>query len=112
VINGQTATNKRQPIIDEFQGRLPNKTLDWIAVHIDIASTAIDLTAANDVVFAETTWVPKDVQQAAMRCMGINQSKRVLARIMSLKGSIDEAISETIVRKSRTISKIETRFTN
>jgi SWI/SNF-related matrix-associated actin-dependent regulator of chromatin subfamily A-like protein 1 len=112
VINGQTATNKRQPIIDEFQDRVPNKTLDWIAVHIDIASTAIDLTAANDVVFAETTWVPKDVQQAAMRCMGINQSKPVLARIMSLKGSIDEAISETIVRKSRTISKIETRFTN
>jgi SWI/SNF-related matrix-associated actin-dependent regulator of chromatin subfamily A-like protein 1 len=112
VINGQTATNKRQPIIDEFQGRVADKVLDWLAVHIDIASTAIDLTAANDVVFAETTWVPKDVQQAAMRCMGVNQTKPVLARIMSLKGSIDEAISDTIVRKYRTISKIETHFTN
>ena len=89
---------------------MPGKVLDWVAVHIDIASTAIDLTAANDVVFAETTWVPKDVLQASMRCMGVNQSKPVLARIMSLKGSIDEAISETIVRKHRTISKIETRF--
>lgn len=111
VINGQTPTKNRQPIIDEFQGRVPNKALDWIAVHIDIASTAIDLTAANDVIFAETTWVPKDVLQAAMRCMGVNQSKAVLARIMSLKGSLDEAINDTIVRKYRMISKIETRFT-
>lgn len=110
VINGQTPTKNRQPIIDAFMGRVPNQNLDWIAVHIDIASTAIDLTAANDVIFAETTWVPKDVLQAAMRCMGVNQHKAVLARIMSLKGSLDEAINDTIVRKYKTISKIETRF--
>lgn len=110
VINGQTPTKNRQPIIDAFMGRVPNQNLDWIAVHIDIASTAIDLTAAQDVIFAETSWVPKDVLQAAMRCMGINQSKAVLARIMSLKGSLDEAINDTIVRKHRMISKIETRF--
>jgi SWI/SNF-related matrix-associated actin-dependent regulator 1 of chromatin subfamily A len=110
IINGQTPTKNRQPIIDAFQGRVPNKTLDWIAVHIDIASTAIDLTAANDTIFAETTWVPKDVLQAAMRCMGVNQKHAVLARVMSLKGSIDEAINDTIVRKYKLISKIETRF--
>lgn len=111
IINGQTPTKNRQPIIDAFMGRVPNQNLDWIAVHIDIASTAIDLTAAQDVIFAETSWVPKDVLQAAMRCMGVNQTKAVLARIMSLKGSLDEAVNDTIVRKHKMISKIETRFT-
>ena len=110
VINGQTPTKMRQPTIDAFQGRVPGKSLDVLAVHIDIASTAIDLTAANDVFFVETSWVPKDIPQAAMRCQGVSQTKPVLARLMSLKGSLDEAIHETIARKYKMISKIETRF--
>jgi SWI/SNF-related matrix-associated actin-dependent regulator 1 of chromatin subfamily A len=110
VINGKTPNKDRQPIIDAFQGRVPGRRINALAVHLDIGSIGIDLTAASDVVFAETSWVPKDVLQAAMRCQGVNQTKPVLARIMSLKGSLDEAINETIVRKHRMISKIETRF--
>src|SRR6185437_6886087 len=76
VINGQTKERDRQPIIDSFQGG----DLPAVACHIDIASTALTLTAAADVAFAETGWVPKDVQQAAKRCHRIGQTRQCLLK--------------------------------
>lgn len=105
-----TSDKKRQEIIDAFQGRVPNKNPRVLLVHLDIASTALTLTAANNVVFAETGWVPKDVLQAAKRCHRIGQHRPVLARIMSLRGSADEIVSNAIARKHRIVSQIESHF--
>jgi SNF2 family DNA or RNA helicase len=110
VINGRTPQADRQPLIDAFQGKVAGNELDWLAVHIDIGSTAIDLTAARDCFFVESSWVPKDILQAAMRLMGINQKLPVMARLIALKGSLDEAIVDVVTRKYRSITKIESNF--
>jgi SNF2 family DNA or RNA helicase len=110
-ITGKTPEGKRQPIIDAFQGRVANKDIPALGCHIDIASTALTLTAADNVVFVETGWVPKDILQAAKRCHRIGQTKPVLARVFSLKNSLDEAVSDTIVRKYKSVSRIESQFT-
>jgi len=106
VINGQTKERDRQPIIDSFQGG----DLPAVACHIDIASTALTLTAAADVAFAETGWVPKDVQQAAKRCHRIGQTRPVLAKVYSMKGSLDEVVSDILVHRFNQVSRLESRF--
>lgn len=110
-IHGGTPMAERDKLIDMFQGRIANEKLDILLVHIDIGSTALTLTASCNVVFAETTWVPKDVQQAAKRCHRIGQTRPVLARIVSLRDSIDESVGSVLTRKSASISRVETALT-
>lgn len=109
-ITGKTPERKRQGLIDAFQGRVAGNDPPALGCHIDIASTALTLTAADNVVFAETGWVPKDILQAAKRCHRIGQTRPVLARIFSLKNSLDEAVSGTIVRKYKMVSRIESQM--
>lgn len=68
-------------------------------------STAITLTAATNVVFAELDWVPATNAQAAKRAHRIGQTKPVIVRTFGLAGSVDEIVSRTLVRKSRMISE-------
>lgn len=110
-ITGDTPMKDRQGIIDSFQGQVANSDPPVLGCHIDIASTALTLTAACDVIFAETGWVPKDILQAAKRCHRIGQTRPVLARIFSLKNTLDEAVTSTIVRKYKSISNLEAQFT-
>ena len=106
-IHGGVPQHKRDQIIDEFQGKVPGTNLRVIVVHLDIAATAITLTASCNVVFAEISWTPMHIQQAAKRCHRIGQSRPVLARIISLEGTIDEAVSSVVARKANSINKIE-----
>ncbi len=110
-IHGGVPQHKRDEIIDEFQGRVPGKDLKIIIVHLDIAATAITLTAACHVVFAEISWTPSHMQQAAKRCHRIGQTRPVLARIISLEDSIDEAVSAVVSRKTNSLNKIEMALT-
>lgn len=110
-IVGKTPEKKRQYLLDAFQGLIPGYNPPVILLHKDIASTTLTLTAACDVAHAETGWVVKDILQATKRCHRIGQTRPVLAKIYSLSGSLDEAVSDTIVRKQRLVSRIETRLT-
>lgn len=109
-ITGRTPIAKRQQIIDAFQGNVADNGPPALALHLDIASTALNLTAADNVVFAETGWVPKDILQAAKRCHRIGQTRPVLARLFSLKNSLDEIVNATIARKYRMVTKIESKL--
>jgi SWI/SNF-related matrix-associated actin-dependent regulator 1 of chromatin subfamily A len=93
----------RQRYIDGFRGRIPDFNPRVFIANLDIASTALTLTSANNVVFAESSWVPKDMEQAAARCHRNGQTKPVLARVFSLKGTVDSQIERALVRKIRTI---------
>jgi SWI/SNF-related matrix-associated actin-dependent regulator of chromatin subfamily A-like protein 1 len=93
----QESPDDRQTIIDNFQH---NKEPRVLICQLSIASTALTLTAAHNVVFAENPWVPADLQQAAKRCHRIGQTQPVLVRIISLAGSIDEDINATLLRKA------------
>ena len=100
---GGTAPDKRQRNIDKFQK--DPKTRVFIG-NIQAAGTAITLTSAHNVVFAEQDWVPGNNAQAAMRCHRIGQTKPVFVRVASLANSLDERVSEILRKKTRDITKL------
>jgi SNF2 family DNA or RNA helicase len=110
-IHGDTPNKRRQELIDGFQGKVPGFSPKGLILHTRIASTALTLTAARDVVFAETPWVPADIQQAAKRCHRLGQTRAVLARVFSLRDSVDEKIGKTLVRKIRSTTAFEAGIT-
>lgn len=73
---------------------------------IQAAGVAITLTAAHEVVFVESSYVPGDMQQCADRCHRIGQSQPVRVRVMALDCPIDEAIAETLARKLSMIQAV------
>ena len=78
-----------------------------LILQISVGGTALTLHRAHRVIFAELSWVPADVAQAAARCHRIGQKKSVLATLVSLSGSIDERVVGTLMRKSRELAALE-----
>lgn len=70
------------------------------------AGTNIDLSAASQAVFVESSWVPGENAQAAMRLQNLNQTRRVSARFIGMAGSIDEQIQRVVRRKTRELSNL------
>lgn len=103
VITGATPPGVRQAAIDSFQAS--PKVRVFIG-QIQAASTAITLTAASQVVFAEASWTPADNAQAAKRAHRIGQTRPVMVRMIGLAGSIDEAVTSVLARKSRLVSQL------
>ena len=75
-LNGDTAIAERQRIIDRFQ-TAPRPRL--LICQMQVATTALTLHAAHNVLFSAVTWTPSDVVQAAARCHRIGQEHPVLA---------------------------------
>ena len=51
-------------------------------------------------VVAETTWTPADLSQAVQRCHRLGQTRPVLARVLSLAGSLDERVIDVLVKEA------------
>ena len=101
-ITGSTSQTTRQHHIDEFQN---NPAVRVFIGQIQACATAITLHAANQVIFAEASWTPSDNAQAAKRAHRIGQTRPVMVRMIGLAGSIDEAVTRVLARKSRLISE-------
>lgn len=100
---GRTPPNQRQKVIDKFQNN--PRTRIFIG-NIAAAGTAINLTAAHHVLFAEQDWVPGNNAQAAMRCHRIGQKYPVSVRFVGLAGSIDERITRALKNKTSQLTAI------
>lgn len=98
---GGTPPNKRQVNIDRFQ---TNPAIRVFIGNIQAAGTGITLTAADQVVVAESSWVPAENAQAIMRCHRIGQANPVTVRHFALKDSLDQKIQAAIKRKTRDIA--------
>jgi SWI/SNF-related matrix-associated actin-dependent regulator of chromatin subfamily A-like protein 1 len=103
VITGSTTQSGRAAAIDRFQDD-PNCRV--FIGQIQACATAITLHAAHHVVFAEASWTPSDNVQAAKRAHRIGQNRPVIVRMIGLAGSIDEAVTAVLARKSRLISEV------
>lgn len=103
VITGSTSQIARASAIDRFQ--TDPKCRVFIG-QITACATAVTLHAAHQVVFAEASWTPSDNVQAAKRAHRIGQKRPVIVRMIGLAGSIDEAITAVLARKSRLISEV------
>lgn len=102
VVGGMFAGD-RQEEIDRFQ---TDPECRVFIGQITACSTAITLTAANQVVFAEMDWVPAVNAQASKRCHRIGQSKPVVVRTFALANSVDEIVARTLGKKARMISEV------
>jgi SWI/SNF-related matrix-associated actin-dependent regulator 1 of chromatin subfamily A len=101
-VDGNTLPAARQTAIDAFQAGEARVFLG----QIQAASTAITLTAANNVVFAEWSWTPADNLQAAKRAHRIGQDRPVFVRMLALAGSLDEKILSVVERKMRNVQEV------
>lgn len=95
---------RRQTILDGFQELPGVPPIRNLVVSIDIASTALTLTACARAAFAECPWIPKDIEQAVKRLHRNGQTRPVNANMFSLAGSVDEVIAKTVLRKYEQVS--------
>lgn len=102
-IVGGMGTQERQAEIDKFQN---DPTVRCFIGQITACSTAITLTAANQVVFAEMDWVPAVNAQASKRCHRIGQTRPVIVRSFALANSVDEIVARTLGQKVKMISEV------
>lgn len=103
IIDGRTPANRRQPILDAFQFGRETRVL---VCHARAAGEGLTLTAANRVFLAEPSWNPEDNAQMIARAWRRGQTREVRASFLYLPGSIDEAVSRVLARKTRENEKI------
>jgi SNF2 family DNA or RNA helicase len=102
-IDGSVGERDRALAVESFQR--DSKCRVFLG-NIRAAGTGLTLTAAADIVMLESSWTPADNAQALMRVHRIGQNRNVRARFITLSGSIDEVVSETVARKTAAIAKI------
>lgn len=102
-VYGGTDPEKLEIRVNAFNKSRANRVL---IANIQTAGTSINLTAANQAMFVESSFVPADIHQAAARCHRIGQTKPVTVRFVSLANSLDQRINEILRRKTVEISEL------
>jgi SNF2 family DNA or RNA helicase len=102
-IDGSTPPEKRMRA--EVAFRTDPKTRVFLA-QIVAAGEAIDLSAAAELLFVETSFVPKDMRQMSDRITNITQTRNTRVRVATLEGSIDDALQAILLRKWSSIRKV------
>lgn len=100
---GGTPPEKRQRHIDSFKHD-PNHRV--FIGNIQACGTAIDLTAANQVLFAEMSYVPGENAQAIHRCHRYPQKNPVMVRFVSLANSYDDRVTDICLKKTRELTRV------
>lgn len=103
MVDGSVASDERQRRVDGFQTQSRYRVF---LGQIQAAGTGLTLTAASDMLFVESSWVPAENEQAAMRIHRIGQRNACLVRFATLAGSIDEQIQRAVMRKTADIARL------
>lgn len=103
VVDGRVSDKARNAAIDTFQTKPACRVFIG---QIQATGEAIDLTAANRVIFAEASWTPKDNFQCVKRAHRIGQQNKVRATFAVLAKSMDQQILSTVARKTRDLSEM------
>lgn len=102
-VHGDHNDDEREAAVNAFQR---DGSARVFIGQIDTANAGLTLTAATRVEIVEPSWVPSVNWQAAMRVRRIGQTKPTFARMWGLAGSIDEAITRVLLRKTRHIAAV------
>jgi hypothetical protein len=101
VIAGATSQNERTKYIDAFQTQPQPRV---IIIQMAAGGHVITLTRSHNVLIVEPDPVPENNRQPISRCDRFGQTERVLARLISIPGTIDDRIADICARKIRDIS--------
>jgi SNF2 family DNA or RNA helicase len=105
VLEGVTPPEERQRAIDRFAS---DPACRAFVANLVAGGTGISLVAAAHVVLVEPSWVPSENSQAIARCRRIGQARAsVLARFLTIPGSLDEGISAVLARKATMLAELE-----
>jgi SWI/SNF-related matrix-associated actin-dependent regulator 1 of chromatin subfamily A len=102
-VDGATSPDNRYMAQYRFQHEADTRVF---LGQILAAGEAIDLSAAAELIFVESSFVPKDMAQAALRITNHTQTRQPRVRVAALEGSIDEALQAILVRKVSTNKEI------
>ncbi len=95
-IDGSTPDKIRTANVKQFA---TDKNCRVFLAQIQAAGEAIDLSAAADLIFVETSWVPKDQLQMALRVCNYGQKRRPLVRVATLADTVDDGLQSVLMRK-------------
>lgn len=70
------------------------------------AGEAIDLSAASTLWFVEMSFSPKDAAQASLRITNIEQRRQAVVKVVTLEGSIDEAVQARLLSLWTSITEV------
>lgn len=103
ILTGGHSPDARQEAIDLFQNDPGTKIFIG---QLQAAGTGVTLTAASTAVLVESSWVPAENEQAAMRIHRIGQRNACSIRFAHAAGTIDERIQAAAMRKIETIKQL------
>jgi hypothetical protein len=103
VLDGNMAAGARHRAVQRFQS---DESVRVIICSLKAAQTAITLTAARTVVFAELDWTPAGLVQAEDRVHRIGQTGQVKVVHLVSPGTLDERMRAVISRKSVVIDAV------
>ena len=102
-LTGETSQSDRQKVVDRFQN---DESVHLFIGNVRAAGTAITLTAASIIIFAEYDWTPGIMYQAEDRIHRIGQTAdHVIIQYLAVKDTIDAHMLKTIMGKTKTIDK-------
>jgi SWI/SNF-related matrix-associated actin-dependent regulator of chromatin subfamily A-like protein 1 len=102
-VDGRDTFNQRANAVEEFTR---NPKCRVFVGQIQAAGVALTLTAASDIAFFEASWTPEDNNQMASRAHRFGQTNPVLARFLTVPGTLDARITKTAARKAAELSEI------
>lgn len=103
VVTGETSASAKQQAIDSFQ----SGKVQAIIGNISSISEGVDLSRANTVIFAESTWQTSALEQASARVENINKvGCAPLIYILTIRASLDSVVLSKVLKKSSIIEQI------
>ena len=101
-VDGSTSADNREKAMQAFQSGHARVFIGQIVA----CGEAIDLSAAAELIFVESSFVPKDMAQAALRITNHGQRRQPRVRVAALEGSVDEALQAILLRKVKTNKEV------
>lgn len=101
-LRGETSPAERQAAVEKFQG---GKVRLFFG-SIQAAGVGITLTAASALVMVEASWVPGENDQCEARIRRVTQDRITRAFYLTVRDSLDDAITGIVLRKQRDIKQV------
>ena len=103
VVTGATSASAKQQAIDAFQAGAVQVMLG----NISSISEGVDLSRANTVIFAESTWQTSALEQASARVENLTKAGQApLIYLLTIRASLDSIVLSKVLKKSNIIEQI------
>lgn len=102
-IRNDMKDGERQRVLDRFQN---DPTVRGLICRMMAEGVGIPLSAADDLVILEPSWVPAVNEQVADRIADVGKKRKNTVHLAKIGGSIDEDIVNVLTQRMRSISMV------